>query len=108
MSVNEHEIAFAEQTAERAIETGEAMDEYLKKLINVVLGYIDAAKIPGKDGINSIECRASIGKWGFVIRTSMWNDYYPKLRLYYSHKLLAKINFKEIRAKKIVSKSEDE
>lgn len=106
MSVNEQEIAFAEQTAERGFETGEAMGKYLQKLISVILGYIEAAKIPGKENNNYIVCRGKVGKWGFWIRTPSGCS--PKLRLYYQHKLLAKIFFAEITKKKIVSRTEDE
>jgi hypothetical protein len=106
VSVNEREIEFAEQTAERGFETGEAMQEYLKKLISVVLGYIEAAKIPGKQDVNNIGCRANVGKWGFWIRAP--EGRYPRLRLYYQHKQLARISFGEVRTKKTISKSESE
>ena len=106
MSVNEREIAFAEQTAERGYETGEAMEEYLRKLVSVVLGYIEAAKIPGLIDTNNIACRGNVGKWGFWVRTPDGGQ--PRLRLYYQHKLLAKICFGEVRTRQIVSKTENE
>ena len=106
MSVNEHEIEFAEQTAERGFEIGESMKQYLTKLINVILGYIEAAKIPSKEDVNNISCRANIGKWGFWIRTP--DCHYPRLRLYYEHRLLVKIEFGEVRVKTTISKSENE
>jgi hypothetical protein len=109
--VNQREIDFAGQTAERAVETSEAMTAYLKKLIYVIIHYIDAAKIPGKDAYNNFEkCRFSVGKWNiFVDGGGEWRGHHePILHFSYEKRLLAKIQFWEMIEEVVVEETAEE
>lgn len=106
--INEREIDFADQTAKRAAETGGAMGAYLKKLVEVALGYIDAAKVPGKADIDHVDCKFALGEWRVKVRSHNMNGEWktPRLRLRYRYRLLAEIEFYEWSKETVTFESE--
>jgi hypothetical protein len=111
--VNQHEIDFAAQTVDRAIELSSSMTAYLKKLVYVVASYADAAKIPGKDQgtDNFAKCKFSIGKWHVWVYGYSWRNNWkddPVMQLSYDRTVLAKIMFYETINEEVVSETSEE